>query len=158
MANMSVFYNISKHATALPSNVLAGGTYGGHTFSVQLKTDTDNGNLIALGDYIGLDLYDEATVTKFEGKIVYQMGNGNYLVQVLDPGDAVLVYSVPVGAEEYNSEFKAESSLYNKAGDTVRTYSLVKYDTFEVSVEGFDGTPEVGKSISGVSEKKLTVG
>lgn len=28
MANMSIKYEIAKHATANPSNVLSGGTYG----------------------------------------------------------------------------------------------------------------------------------
>ena len=49
MANMSIKYEIAKHATANPSNVLSGGTYGGHMFSILLGSDTDNGNLIAVG-------------------------------------------------------------------------------------------------------------
>ncbi len=31
---MSIKYEIAKHATANPSNVLSGGTYGGHMFSI----------------------------------------------------------------------------------------------------------------------------
>ena len=157
MANMSIKYEIAKHATANPSNVLSGGTYGGHMFSILLGSDTDNGNLIAVGDWDSLDLFKEAAVTKFEGKIVEKMGNGNYLVLVTDPGDAVLVYQVPVGAEEWTNEWKKESNLYNKTGGIVRCYGLVKYDRFEVSAEGFNGTPEVGSSITGVANKKLTV-
>ena len=111
-----------------------------------------------MSDWKSLDLYKEAAVTTFEGKIVEKMGNGNFLVLVTDPGDAVLVYNVPVGAEDWTNTFKKESNLYNVAGDRVRCYGLHKYDTFEVSAEGFDGTPEVGKSITGVSAKKMTVG
>ena len=85
------------------------------------------------------------------------MGNGNYLVLVEDPGDAVLVYQVPVGAEEYNNSFKLESNLYNKKGDRVRAYELKKWDRFEVSKEGFVGEPAVGAAINGVSEKKMVV-
>lgn len=51
MANMSIKYEIAKHATANPSNVLSGGTYGGHMFSILLGSDADNGNLIAVGDW-----------------------------------------------------------------------------------------------------------
>ena len=109
MANMSIKYEIAKHATANPSNVLAA-NYGEHMFSVELTTDTDNGNLIAIGDWKSLDLYKEAAVTTFTGKIVQQMGNGNYLVLVTDPGDAVLVYSVPVGAEDWTNTWKKESA------------------------------------------------
>lgn len=157
MALMSMFYEIQKHATALPSNVLAG-EYGAHMFSIQLGSDADNGNLIAVGDWKSLDLFAEAAATTFTGKIVERMGNGNYLVLVQDPGDAVLVYQVPVGAEEYNNSFKRESNLYNKAGDIVRCYELKKWDRFEVSAEGFEGTPEVGAAITGVSNKKMVIG
>lgn len=155
---MSIKYEIAQHATANPSNVLSGGTYGGHMFSIKLNSDTDNGNLVAVGDWIGLDQFAEATATKFEGKIVEKMGNGNYLVMVTDPGDSVLVYQVPVGAEDWTNTWKKESNLYNVAGDIVRCYGLVKYDRFEVSKEGFYGTPEVGKSITGVDKKKMVVG
>lgn len=157
MALMSIKYEIGKHATANPSNVLSGGTYGGHMFHIQLDTDCDNGNLIAVGDWLSLDLFAEAAVTKFEGKIVEKMANGNYLVLVTDPGDAVLAYSIPIGAEEWTETWKKESNLYNKAGDIVRGYSLVKYDRFEVSAEAFNGTPDIGAVITGVTDKKMDI-
>ena len=157
MANMSVFYEIAKHATANPSNVLAA-EGGAHMYSVLLDTDTDNGNLIAIGEWLSLDLFAEAEVTSFTGKIVEKMGNGNYLVLVENPGDACLVYQVPVGAEEWTNTWKRESNLYNKAGDRVRVYGLVKHDRFEVSAEGFEGTPAVGAAVTGVSSKKMIVG
>jgi hypothetical protein len=157
MANMSVFYEIAKHATANPSNVLAA-EGGAHMYSVLLDTDTDNGNLVAIGEWLSLDLFAEEEATTFTGKIVEKMGNGNYLVLVENPGDACLVYQVPVGAEEWTNTFKKESNLYNKAGDRVRVYGLVKHDRFEVSAEGFEGTPAVGSAITGVSNKKMIVG
>lgn len=157
MANMSIFYEIAKHATANPSNVLAA-EGGAHLYNILLETDTDNGNLVAVGDWNSLDLFEEAAVTTFKGKIVQQMGNGNYLVLVEDPGDAVLVYQIPVGAEEYSNAWKAESNLYNKAGDVVRGYGLVKHDRFEVSKEAFDGEPTVGAAINAVTNKKMVIG
>lgn len=157
MANMSIQYTIKKHATANPSNVLSGGTYGGHMFHIQLESDADNGNLIAVGDYKSLDLFAEAAVTTFTGKVVDKMANGNYLVLVTDPGDAVLVYQEPVAAEDWTNSWKKESNLYNKAGDVVRCYSLAKYDRFEVSAEGFVKEPTVGAEVTGVTGKKLTV-
>ena len=158
MSLMSIKYNTEKHATANPSNIVSGGTYGGHMFSILLNSDTDNGNLVAVGDWLSLDQFVEAAVTSFEGKIVEKMGNGNYLVLVTDPGDATLVYSVPVAAEDWTNTWKKESNFYNEKGSVVRAYELKKWDRFEVSAEGFNGTPEVGKAITGVSNKKMTVG
>lgn len=157
MANMHIQYTLGGHATALPSDVLAGGTYGGHMFHIELDSDADNGNLVAVGDWKSLDLFSEGTVTTFTGKIVEKMADGNYLVLVTDPGDAVLVYNIPVAAEDWTNSWKKESNLYNKAGDVVRCYGLTKYDRFEVSAEGFSGTPEVGKEITGVTDKKMVV-
>lgn len=156
MSNMSIFYEIQKHATANPSNILAA-EGGAHMYSVQLETDCDNGNLVKVGEWIGLDLFAEEAVTTFTGKIVEKMVNGNYLVLVEDPGDACFVYQVPVGAEEWTNKWKKESNLYNVAGDIVRVYGLVKHDRFEVSAEGFEGTPEVGAAITGVTNKKMVV-
>lgn len=157
MANMSVFYEIAKHATANPSNILAA-EGGAHMYSIQLETDADNGNLCKAGDWIGLDLFAEAAATAFTGKIVEKMANGNYLVLVEEPADCLLIYQVPVGAEEWTNKWKVESNLYNKAGDIVRAYGLVKHDRFEVSAEGFEGTPAVGAAITGITNKKMVVG
>lgn len=157
MANMSIFYEIAKHATANPSNILAA-EYGAHMFSILLDSDCDNGNILGVGDWISLDLFAEAEAPAFEGKIVEQMGNGNYLVMVTADTDAVLAYQVPIAAEEWTNTFKKESNMYNKAGDVVRCYGLRKWDRFEVSAEGFEGTPTVGAAITGVSNKKMVVG
>lgn len=153
---MAIHYEIAKHAVCNPANVLAQ-NYGEHMFSIQLNSDTDNGNLVAVGDYLSLDLFGEAAVTTFGGKIVQQMTNGNYLVMVTDPGDAVLVYEKPLIAEEYSNTFKKISNFYNKAGENVRCYGLHKYDRFEVSAEAFSGTPAVGKTISSVENKKMVI-
>lgn len=157
MANMTIKYQIAKHATAFPSNVLSGDTYGGHMFSIKLSTQADNGNLIAVGDYLSLDQFAEAEVTTFTGKIVDKMANGNYLVLVTNPGDAVLVYNLPIAAEEWTNEWKKESNMYNEKDAIVRCYGLAKWDRFEVSAEAFvtPGTVAVGQNITGVQGKKM---
>ena len=153
---MHLFYEITKHATAFPSNILAA-EGGAHMFSIELAEDCDNGAIVKAGAWKSLDLFEEAEATEFEGTIVEKMANGNYLVLVEEPHDALFVYQVPVGAYEWTNEWKKESILYNKAGDRVRAYGLVKYDRFELSKEGFEGEPEVGKKINGISAKKLVV-
>lgn len=156
MAYMSVGFSVSEHATALPSNVLAQ-DYGAHIFNIKLGTDTDNGNLVAAGDWEAFDVFAEAAVTTFEGEVVHKMPNGNWLVLVKDPGDALLVYQKPLTPYESPRELTKESAFYNKAGDIVRCYELRKWDRFEASEEAFSTTPSVGASVTGVSNKKMVV-
>ena len=156
MAYMSVNFSVDEHATALPSNVLAQ-DYGAHIFNILLSTNADNGNLVAAGDWHSFDVFEEAAVTTFEGEVVQQMPNGNWLVLVKTPGDALLVYQKPLTPYESPRELTKESAFYNKAGDIVRCYELRKWDRFEVSEEAFSATPTVGASITGVSSKKMVV-
>jgi len=152
---MAIKYAIDEHAVAFPSKLLAQ-TYGAHILNVKLTDACDNGNLVGIGAFIDLDLYEEAAATTFEGKIQKQAANGNWYVEVVDPGDAYFVYMQPFTAEEWTNKFKAEKNFYNEAGDIVRAYQLCKHDVFEVSEKAFTGTPEAGSSVS-VADKKLVV-
>ena len=152
---MAIKYEIEKHAVAFPSKLLAQ-TYGAHILNVQLTDACDNGNLVGIGGFVDLDLYEEAEATTFEGKIQKQAANGNWYVEVVNPGDSYFVYMQPFIAEEWTNKWKAESNFYNAAGDVVRAYQLCKHDVFEVSAEGFDGTPVAGAAVS-VANKKLVV-
>lgn len=151
------FQITGTHAMAFPSNVLAQKA-GEHIYHVKLASNTDNGNLIAVGDYVDLDYFDEAAVTSFAGEIVKQMTNGNWLVLVKNPGDACLVYQKPLTPYESPTALKSEKVMYNKKDDIVRAYGLHKHDRFEVSEEAFSGDdPEVGATISSVVSKKMVV-
>ena len=152
---MAIKYSIEKHAVAFPSKLLAQNG-GKHIYNIELATDTDNGNLVKRGSFIDLDLYEEDTAATFEGVIQKQAANGNWYVEVVNPGDALFVYMQAFIAEEWTNKFKAESNFYNAAGDVVRGYELAVGDVFEVSAEGFTGTPEAGKTVS-VAAKKLVV-
>ena len=152
---MAIKYSIEKHAVAFPSKLLAQNG-GKHIYNIELATDTDNGNLVKRGSFIDLDLYEEDAATTFEGVIQKQAANGNWYVEVVNPGDALFVYMQAFIAEEWTNKFKAESNFYNAAGDVVRGYELAVGDVFEVSAEGFTGTPEAGKTVS-VAAKKLVV-
>ena len=152
---MAIKYSIEKHAVAFPSKLLAQNG-GKHIYNIELATDTDNGNLVKRGAFIDLDLYEEEAATTFEGVIQKQAANGNWYVEVVNPGDALFVYMQAFIAEEWTNKFKAESNFYNATGDVVRGYELAVGDVFEVSAEGFTGTPEAGKTVS-VAAKKLVV-
>ena len=49
-----------------------------------------------------------------------------------------------------------ESNFYNANGDIVRAYELYKGDVFELSKEGFTGTPAKGKTVT-IENKKVKV-
>lgn len=148
-------YKIDEHAVAFPSKLVAQNG-GEHIYNIELETDTDNGNLVAKGDFIELDLYKEAAVTSFAGKILDKSVRGHWYVEVVTPGDALLVYSEPLIAEEWTNRFKDEKNFYNAAGETARCYALHAGDVFEVSEIGFTGTPAKGASVS-CTNKKLVV-
>lgn len=160
MTNVFDITAFPKHARALPSNVVSQ-RYGDHIPSVRVATDTDNGNLIAVGAWAGWDFFDEAAVTTFTGEIIAQDKNGDFVVLVRDPGDACFVYTKPLTPYETPEELLDERMFYNKAGDIVRAYVLTKFDRITVSSEGFysptSATPKVGDAVTGVTNKKLTI-
>lgn len=150
-----ISYNITQHAVAFPSKLLAQNG-GKHIYNITLTSDTDNGNLVAKGDFEDLDRYTEAAVTEFSGKIQAQAANGNWYVEVVTPGDALLVYMKAMIAEDYTNNMKKESNFYNAKGEVVKGYELAVGDVFEVSALGFTGDPKAGATVS-CSAKKLVV-
>lgn len=152
----SAFAIAATHGRGFPSNVVSQ-RYGDHIPSVKLSSDTDNGMLIAVGDWQGWDYFAEAAVTTFTGKIVAQDKNGDWLVLVTDPGDACLVYQKPMTPYETPKELLNEKTMYNLKDDIVRAYVLTKFDRFTSSTENFSGTPAIGKNITGVTGKKMVV-
>lgn len=155
---MSIKFEISKHAYAFPTKVLAGNG-GEHILNIELTSDADNGSIVAVGDYVSFDQYKEATApVSYEGKIIDKAADGNFYVEVVEPADAVLICEVVNIAEQnYDSRFKATKNFYNKAGSVVRGYVLHKHDIYELSEEAFDKTPEVGKTVT-ITGRKHVVG
>lgn len=149
-------YQIEQHAVAFPTKLLAQNG-GKHIHNVQVESDTDNGNLIARGDWLELDLYKEKDATSFSGIVRDKAANGHFYVEVVDPGDALFVYNVPRIAEEWTNTWKKESNYFIGEGEVARAYELAVGDIFEVSAEGFTATPEVGATVSGVTGKKLAI-
>lgn len=160
MAYMHVNYAVSEHGTGYPANTLAS-EYGEHFANVKLATDTDNGMLVSIDltkAWSEFDVFDEAAVTTFEGIVQQQMPDGMWLVCVTNPGDAYFVYQKPLTPYESPRELTKEKAFYNKAGDIVRCYKLAQIDRIAVSEDNFNGTPVAGAMITGVEDKKMTVG
>ena len=153
---------IAKHAVAFPSKVLARDG-GKHIYNIQLAEAADkfvdNGWFVARNTFIELDLYSAKAPTSFEGKVVGVAANGNYYVEVVNPGDALFVYQVPMIEETYNNTFKKESNYTNAPKQVVRTYELAVGDIVEISADSFDGAVAVKdevelKAVTGVTAAK----
>ena len=142
----------NKHAVAESTNLKA--TIVGNIWNIKATDDIDNGCIVKRGDYVAPEYYAEAAATEFTGKIIEKAANGNFRVGVTADGDLEgLVLSVPLIYEEYTTRMQEESNFYNAKGDLLRVYQLYVGDVFTLSAEGFDGTPEVGKTVSVVSKK-----
>ena len=147
------FINFStKHAVAESTKLKA--TIVGNIWNIKATNDIDNGCIVKRGDYVAPEYYAEAAATEFTGKIIEKAANGNFRVEVTAVGELEgLVLSVPLIYEEYTTRMQEESNFYNAKGDLLRVYQLYVGDVFTLSAEGFDGTPEVGKTVSVVSKK-----
>lgn len=153
---MAIKFSIEKHAYCFPTKVLAGNG-GEHILNIELTSDADNGSIVSAGDYKSFDNYVEAEAPEaYEAKIVDIAADGNFYVEVVNPADAILVCEVINNPyTNYDSRFKSDKNFYNAAGDVVRGYVLHKHDIYELSEEGFEGTPEVGKTVTITGRKHV---
>ena len=146
----------NKHAVAESTNLKA--TIVGNIWNIKATDDIDNGCIVKRGDYVAPEYYAEAAATEFTGKIIEKAANGNFRVEVTAVGELEgLVLSVPLIYEEYTTKMQEESNFFNAKGDILRVYELYVGDVFTLSADGFDGVPEVNKTVS-VSDKKVKVG
>ena len=121
------FINFVKHAVAGSSKLKA--TITGNIYNIQIEKDLDNGVLVSKGAYVKPEVYKaNMTVTGFEGVILDKAANGNWYVEVTNPGDAILILTTPLIYEEYTTAMKHESNFYNQNGDITRGYELFKGD------------------------------
>lgn len=149
---MAIRYAIESHAWGAPAKVKS--AIAGHIYNVQISEDYDNTNFLAKDAWLDFDLYSDKAATGFSGIVREQAANGNYYVEVVNPGDALFVYNVPIIEEEWTNNFKKESNFFNAAGDVVRAYELATGDILEISEAGFTAAPTIGATVA-VSGKKL---
>ena len=146
----------TKHAVAESTKLKA--TQIGNIWNIEAKEAIDNGRIVKKGKYLRPEVYQEDTATTFAGKIIEKAANGAYRVEVTAIGNGEgLVLSVPLIYEEYTTKMQEESNFFNAKGDILRVYELYVGDVFTLSADGFDGVPEVNKTVS-VSNKKVKVG
>ena len=138
------------HAVVFPSKILS--SRHGHIYNIVLGANTDNGAIIGRGSYVEYDQYNEATAPEaFAAVIRGKAANGNFEVEV----ETLLVYETVITQRE-DRDLRDERLYYNEKGQVVEALVLNIGDVFELSKEGFNNTPVVGKAVS-VVNKKLTV-
>ena len=151
--------NIATFPVAFPSKTVASNG-GVHLYNLQHDTESWNGAVVAKGDYVSLDLYDEGTAGAINAKIVDVAANGNFYVEIQETvpaTQALIVYNVPMIEEEYNKNFQKESNYFIDVTEEERAYPLCEGDIWELSKENFVGTPVVGATITSVSDKKWVI-
>lgn len=141
-------YSITAtHNEAFPSKLLAANG-GEHIFDVLLTANHDNGVIVGRGNYVKLGTYQETTApANFAGIIREQAANGNWYVEVTVPDEALWILMPEISPYEI-SQLQNPKAWYNASGDTVKGYELHKGDIFEMSAEGFNGTPAVNATVT----------
>ena len=144
------FINFStKHAVAGSTRLAATKGVGAHgPIDLKISKNLDNGTIIGKGALVAGQVYAMASPTSFAGKIIDKAPNGNWYVEVTSASNAYLVLQVPVTYYDYTNQMRAESTFYNEQNDIVRAYPLFAGDVFELSDEGFDGTPVKDATVS----------
>ena len=139
----------NKHAVAGSTRLAATTATGGHGIvDLKLSKDLDNGVILGKGALVEGQVYAMAAPTTFTGKIIDKASNGNWYVEVLTAANAYLLLSVPETPVDYTKKMADESTFYNAKDSIGRAYPLFVGDVFELSDEGFDGTPAKGASVS----------
>ena len=148
MAQSVINYS-TKHAVAGSTRLVATTATGGHGLvSIKISKDLDNGCIIGKGALVAGEVYAMASSTAFAGKIIDKAANGNWYVEVTSATNAYLVLSVPETPYDFTKAMADESTFYNAKDSIVRAYPLFAGDVFELSAEGFDGTPSKGATVA----------
>lgn len=158
---MALRYSIEKHHVCFPTKVLSERV--GRTLNMVIKEDTDNGTVCGKGAYVSFDQYEVAEApAEFEGEILEQAADGNWYVEVkkINPIEpAVLIYEVPIIAENYNSKFTSTANFFNEATaertKTVRGFVLGVTDIYELSEDAFEGKPVAGAKVTISGQKHV---
>lgn len=145
----SVINYATKHAVAGSTSLAAKTTYGGLGIAdIRISKDLDNGCIIGKGALVAGQVYAMTASTSFAGKIIDKASNGNWYVQVTSATNAYLVLTVPETPYDFTKAMADESTFYNAKDSVVRAYPLFAGDVFELSAEGFDGTPAKNSTVA----------
>lgn len=156
---MAIKLTLAQFPTAFPSKV-ACREGAAHMYSLQHATESWNGAVVAKGDYVSLDLYNETEATEMDAKIVDVAANGNFYVEIkkdIPAAKCLIVYNPAMIEEEYNKNFQKESNYYIPAEVEERAYPVREGDIWELSKDNFTGVPVVGATITSIADKKWVI-
>lgn len=115
MAN--VFDNIQAQKHVVCESSLLKATIAGHIYSLKMIGDTDNGSIVARGEW------DSSSP---DGQV--------FLAKEYAEGNApLLVLSPPIGHNSDRKHYTDEAYFYNATGEIARAYELCEGDIFTVS-------------------------
>lgn len=140
MANVFDNVTVAKHIVAESS--LLKSTICGHIYDLRMAKDTDNGTIVARGDWESTTPDGQVFETK------------DYAV-----GDwPLLVLTTPIGYDTARKGRSAEKWFYNATGEIARAYELAVGDIFTVSAEAITALSTSTGAVVGNSVQITTTG
>lgn len=150
---MAIQFAITPHTYAFPAKVLAK-TGGTHVYNILLDNNQDQGAIVTKGDFVELDLYEEADEpTGVTGVIQMMTSKGTYYIEITDPKNGIILCNEAMINEEYSPLFKNLQNYYNPKGTVVRGIPASIGDIWEYSANVFNGKPVIGKKVTFTSGK-----
>ncbi|MDQ9778230.1 hypothetical protein RF400_06375, partial [Acinetobacter baumannii] len=64
-------------------------------------------------EWQGMQYFSVKEPTGLAAVVLEQAANGNWYVRITAAGDAVIIRSVPMIAEQFTKEFESEANFYN---------------------------------------------
>lgn len=154
---MAIKYEVTKYPQMEIGYLLAQ-DYGEHILSMKITEEIPNGYIFKPGKMTSLDLWEMDEAKEIDAYIATKDASGRFLVVVNDPKGCGVIYQKPLNNVESPRKLAQGSNFYNDPADgAVRGYILHAYDRFWVTADAFDGTAEVGKDITTVTDGKLVI-
>lgn len=150
---MKIDISRNFHMASFPSKIASmNGNYA-HVYNIVIQDNTvDNGQLCGRGTYVSFDQYEQDTVPNgFAGVIneAVPAKPGYWYVEVTALPAAEVLYMYNSAVSEYvERDLKDERLFVNEKGDVIQGARLMIGDVFEVSTEGFNGTPSAGTAVT----------
>ena len=153
---------INRHWVAEISRVSA--VYGdGHILSGEMDKARDNGEIVAVKEYIAPEYYAVGAFEgEFEAKVIEIVYNSNQTMvrfELTKDCEGYFVHNPETMPNDFLKIYQETYNYFNAEGERARMYPMKKHDVFTVSVDAFGGTvPAIGATVSWADEAGYTAG